>query len=150
MTQKCVKNESFCPCSDTLRLKWVKWFIRGFQWYNHPKFTWKVADSKSHSPENSSFVVFYFKHRFSYFLSKWTWIVSFIFQKTEVLFCFILFCFALFCFAFFCFALFCFFVFLTFNTDFHISVKMDLDRPMINHFFLKWKVSFTSQKIPFL
>ena len=33
MTQKCVKNESFCPCSDTLWLKWVKWFTRGFQWY---------------------------------------------------------------------------------------------------------------------
>ena len=32
MTQKCVKNESFCPCSDTLWLKWVKWFTRGFQW----------------------------------------------------------------------------------------------------------------------
>ena len=31
MTQKCVKNESFCPCSDTLWLKWVKWFTRGFQ-----------------------------------------------------------------------------------------------------------------------
>ena len=32
MTQKCVKNESFCLCSDTLWLKWVKWFTRGFQW----------------------------------------------------------------------------------------------------------------------
>ena len=35
MTQKCVKNESFCPCSDTLWLKWVKWFTRGFQWSEH-------------------------------------------------------------------------------------------------------------------
>ena len=32
MTQKCVKNVSFCPCSDTLWLKWVKWFTRGFHW----------------------------------------------------------------------------------------------------------------------
>ena len=31
MTQKCVKNESFCQCSDTLWLKWVKWFTWGFQ-----------------------------------------------------------------------------------------------------------------------
>ena len=30
MTQKCVKNESFSPCSDTLLLKWVKWFTWGF------------------------------------------------------------------------------------------------------------------------
>ena len=27
MTQKYVKNESFCPCSDPLWLKWVKWLI---------------------------------------------------------------------------------------------------------------------------
>ena len=26
-----VQNESFCLCSDTLWLKWVKWFTRGFQ-----------------------------------------------------------------------------------------------------------------------
>ena len=25
------KMRSFCPCSDTLWLKWVKWFTRGFQ-----------------------------------------------------------------------------------------------------------------------
>ena len=37
MTQKCVKNESFCPCSDTLWLKWVKWFTRGFQCINYRK-----------------------------------------------------------------------------------------------------------------
>ena len=28
---KMCENESFCPCSDTLWLKWVKWFTRGFQ-----------------------------------------------------------------------------------------------------------------------
>ena len=27
MTQKYVKNESFCSCSDPLWLKWVKWLI---------------------------------------------------------------------------------------------------------------------------
>ena len=30
MTQKHVKNESFCPCSDPLWLKWVKWLILVF------------------------------------------------------------------------------------------------------------------------
>ena len=27
------ENESFCLCSDTLWLKWVKWFTQGFQWW---------------------------------------------------------------------------------------------------------------------
>ena len=27
MTQKYVKNEFFCPCSDPLWLKWVKWLV---------------------------------------------------------------------------------------------------------------------------
>ena len=31
VTQKCVKNESFCPCGDTLWLGWVGWFTWGFQ-----------------------------------------------------------------------------------------------------------------------
>ena len=33
MTQKYVKNESFCPCSDPLWLKWVNWLIWVFLCY---------------------------------------------------------------------------------------------------------------------
>ena len=32
ITQKLVKNESFCPCSDPLWLKWVKWLIWVYLW----------------------------------------------------------------------------------------------------------------------
>ena len=38
MTQKYVKNESFCPCSDPLWLKWVKWLILGFS------VNWFISD----------------------------------------------------------------------------------------------------------